>query len=229
MRYVLTGLLGAALLFGCGDDDGDDGDKTKPADSGAKDSGTQDAGNKDAGGGSMDASAPPLDAGKDSGSTPADSSVGGAMAVLDSKSGSTVKGSATFTVVNGVVTLNLSVTGAEQGLRGVHIHQMGVCTPDDASGAGGHWNPDTHVHGSGAPDAGATSHLGDLGNIEIGVNGAGTLTRSNPAWKLGDGSLYDVVGKAVVVHKNTDDLVTNTSDAGPGMSGARLACGVIVK
>jgi Cu-Zn family superoxide dismutase len=228
MRYVLTGLLGAALLFGCGDDDGD-GDSNKPADSGAKDSGTHDAGIKDAGGGSMDASAQPLDAGKDSGATPADSSVGGAMATLDSKSGSAVKGSATFTVSGGLVTLKLNVTGAEPGMRGVHIHQTGDCSAADASTAGGHWNPDMHVHGSGAPDAGATSHLGDLGNILIGADGAGTLTHSNPAWKLGDGSLFDVVGKAVIVHKNTDDLITNTSDAGPGMSGARLACGVIVK
>jgi Cu-Zn family superoxide dismutase len=151
------------------------------------------------------------------------------MAVLASKSGSTVTGSATFTVSGGLVTLKLNVAHAEPGPRGVHIHQTGDCSDPNAANAGGHWNPDMHTHGSGAPDAGATSHLGDLGNITIGADGAGTLTHSNPEWKLGDGSPFDVLGKAIVVHKNTDDLVTNASDAGPGMSGARLACGVITK
>jgi Cu-Zn family superoxide dismutase len=234
MRYVLTGLLAAALMVGCGDDDGGDGDKPA-ADSGAKDSGTNDSGVKDAGGSpSMDASVDSglLDAGlKDSGATTGDSSTPAttATATLESKSGSTVKGTAKFTVSGGLVTLTLDVTGAEPGMRGAHIHANPVCTPDDATGAGGHWNPTLHVHGSGATDAGAISHLGDLGNILINADGKGSLTISKPEWKLGDGSAADVVGHAVIVHKNTDDLVTDASDAGPGMSGARLACGVITK
>jgi Cu-Zn family superoxide dismutase len=228
MRYVLTGLLGAALLFGCGDDDGD---KPAPVDSGAKDSGTgTDSGIKDAGPGSIDGSVG-LDSGiKDAGpagdsSTPPTS----VIATLASKSGSAVTGKATFTISGKLVTLKLEVSGAEPGQRGAHIHQNPDCTAVDGTSAGAHWNPANHVHGSGTADAGAISHLGDLGNITIAGDGKGTLEISKPEWTLGDGAATDVIGHAVIVHKNVDDLVTNASDAGPGMSGARLACGVIAK
>jgi Cu-Zn family superoxide dismutase len=232
MRYVLTSLLGAALLFGCGDDDGD---TPTPVDSGAKDSGTVvDSGAKDAGSGSIDAA---VDAGRiDSGLKDAggagDSSVGAtsAGATLESKSSSTVTGVATFTTVNGVVTLNLSVSGASQGAHGAHIHVNGDCSAANASSAGDHWNPASHPHGSGAPDASTTSHLGDLGNVTIAGDGKGTLTISKPEWKIGDGSTMDVIGHAIVIHASQDDLVTQANaDAGitPGNSGPRQACGVI--
>jgi superoxide dismutase, Cu-Zn family len=227
MRYVLTGLLGAALLFGCGDDDGD---KPAPVDSGAKDSGAgTDSGIKDAGPtGSMDASTT-IDGGpKDAGPT-GDSGVTSASATLASKSGSSVTGKATFSISGKLVTLKLEVSGAEPGQRGAHIHQTPDCSAVDGASAGAHWNPANHVHGSGTADAGAISHLGDLGNITIAGDGKGTLEISKPEWTLGDGAATDVIGHAVIVHKNTDDLVTNASDAGPGMSGARLACGVIAK
>lgn len=226
MRYVLTGLLGAALLFGCGDDDGD---KPAPGDSGVKDSGAgTDSGIKDGGvGGSIDGGG--LDAGpKDAGPT-GDAGVSTASATLASKSGSNVTGKATFTISGKLVTLTLEVSGAEPGQRGAHIHQTPDCSAVDGTSAGAHWNPANHVHGSGTADAGAISHLGDLGNITIAGDGKGTLVISKPEWTLGDGAATDVIGHAVIVHKNTDDLVTNASDAGPGMSGARLACGVIAK
>lgn len=226
MRYVLTGLLSAALLIGCGDDDDD---KPAPVDSGLKDSGTTDSGIKDAGGGSIDGGG--LDSGlKDAGpagdsATPPTT----VIATLASKSGSSVTGKATFTVSGKLVTLKLEVSGAEPGLRGAHIHQTPDCSAVDGTSAGAHWNPDNHVHGSGTRDAGAISHLGDLGNITIAGDGKGLLEISKPEWTLGDGAATDVIGHAVIVHKNTDDLVTNASDAGPGMSGARLACGVIAR
>lgn len=230
MRYVLTGLLGAALLIGCGDDDG--GDKPSTGDSGAKDSGTvTDSGIKDAGPSSMDASTS-IDSGARDAATTGDASttpITSASATLASKSGSTVTGKATFTVSNKLVKLVLEVSGAEPGQRGVHIHQNPDCTAVDGTSAGGHWNPSNHNHGSGAPDAGAISHLGDLGNITIADDGKGTLEISKPEWTLGDGATTDVIGHSVIVHKNTDDLVTNNSDAGPGMSGARQACGVIAR
>jgi Cu-Zn family superoxide dismutase len=172
-----------------------------------------------------------LDSGlKDGGST-SDSSVGAtsANATLESKSGSNVTGTAKFVLSGKLVKLVVEVSGAEPGMRGVHIHQNPDCTAVDGTSAGAHWNPDNHVHGSGTADAGATSHLGDLGNITIAGDGKGKLEISKPEWTLGDGAATDVVGHSVIVHKNTDDLVTNASDAGPGMSGARLACGVIKK
>jgi superoxide dismutase, Cu-Zn family len=215
MRSFQIAALSAALLLGCGDDDGGE---NPPSDA-----------STDAGKGSVDAAVDSsIDAAKpDAASSDASAAVSGATATLASKSSSNVTGTATFTKVNGVVTLTLSISGATPGKHGTHIHVNGNCEPVDASGAGGHWNPDMRNHGSGAPDASASSHLGDLGNITIAGDGKGTLTVAKPEWTLGGGATTDVVGHAVVFHANQDDLITNMGDAGPGNSGGRLACGVI--
>ncbi len=135
---------------------------------------------------------------------------------------STTAGTATFTEENGKVTLKLDVTGATPGQHGAHIHAVGDCSDALANNAGGHWNPDTMNHGS--PDA-PSHHIGDLGNITIGQDGKGSLTISMAAWKLGDGSMTDVVGKSVIIHANPDDFTTQPT----GNSGPRVACGVIAK
>ncbi|HEX8820385.1 MAG TPA: superoxide dismutase family protein [Archangium sp.] len=140
---------------------------------------------------------------------------------LESRSGSSTTGTATFQEDGDQVTLMLEVSGATPGKHGAHIHQNGDCSAADASSAGAHWNPTTKTHGS--PDA--NHHLGDLGNIEIGQDGKGTLTLSKKEWKLGDGSSEDVVGKAIVIHAGEDDLVTDPA----GNSGSRVACGVIAR
>jgi len=140
---------------------------------------------------------------------------------LESRSGSTVTGTATFREDGDQVTLTLDVTGASPGAHGAHIHELGDCSAADASSAGPHWNPFTKVHGT--PDA--EHHLGDLGNIQIGQDGKGTLKLSKAEWTLGDGANTDVVGKALVIHAAADDLMTDPA----GNSGARQACGVIAK
>lgn len=140
---------------------------------------------------------------------------------LESKSGSAVTGSATFTESGSTVTLKLDVAGASAGLHGAHIHETGDCSAADAMSAGAHWNPSTKVHGT--PDP--AHHLGDLGNIDIGSDGKGTLTLSKAEWTIGDSASSDVVGKALVIHAGTDDLMTDPA----GASGGRQACGVIVK
>jgi len=142
-----------------------------------------------------------------------------AITTLESRSNSTTTGSATFTESDDKVTLELEVSGATPGLHGAHIHQTGDCSAADAASAGGHWNPATVTHGPADPG----HHLGDLGNIEIGQDGKGTLTVTKAAWKIGDGSPQDVVGKALVIHGGQDDLVTDPA----GNSGSRVACGVI--
>ncbi|WNG35323.1 superoxide dismutase family protein [Archangium violaceum] len=148
---------------------------------------------------------------------------GGAQATssLESRSGSSTTGTATFKEDGDQVTLTLEVSGATPGKHGAHIHQTGDCSAPDASSAGGHWNPTSHTHGPADPN----HHLGDLGNIEIGQDGRGTLKLSKAEWKIGDGSANDVVGKAIIVHAGEDDLVTDPA----GNSGGRVACGVIAK
>ncbi|MET0405679.1 MAG: superoxide dismutase family protein [Cystobacter sp.] len=140
---------------------------------------------------------------------------------LESRSGSTTTGQATFTESGDKVTLKLDVSGASPGKRGAHLHEKGDCSAADASSAGSHWNPATKTHG----DADPSHHLGDLGNIDIGQDGRGSLTVTKEAWKIGDGSAQDVVGKALIIHGGEDDLVTDPA----GNSGNRSACGVIVE
>lgn len=143
-----------------------------------------------------------------------------ARAVMESRSGSPVTGSADFVQKGSGVELTLRVSGASAGEHGVHLHQNGDCSAPDASSAGEHWNPDGHPHGG--PE-GAT-HAGDLGNISIGADGNGTLRLTRESWSIGPShGKHDVLGKSLVFHASKDDLASQPS----GNSGARQACGVI--
>jgi superoxide dismutase, Cu-Zn family len=157
--------------------------------------------------------APDIDAGGKVGAT--------ASAHLEPRSGNTtLSGDAKFTQTTEGVKLVLHVTGASPGEHGAHLHEKGDCSDPEAKNAGGHWNPAGHKHGSPPPEA---SHLGDLGNISVAADGTGHLVISSMAWKVGNGSPEDVIGKAVVIHGGPDDLVTDPA----GNSGPRIGCGVI--
>ncbi len=124
--------------------------------------------------------------------------------------GSGAAGMATFTLVEGVVTLEVAMTGViPDGDHGIHIHELPDCSAPDGASAGPHWNPLGDALSE--PPVPIEQQLGELGNIVI-AGGSGTLTLSKPGWTLGDGALTDVVGRALVVHRDLD--------AGP-----RIACG----
>ena len=144
-----------------------------------------------------------------------------ASAILEPRSGyEDMYGLATFVEApDGMLTLHLKVAGAPPGKHGAHIHAVGDCSAPDASSAGPHWNPKSDPHGPPEPHF----HLGDLGNLTVNKHGVGTLTISREHWHLGDGSDYDVIGKAIVVHELTDDLASQPA----GNSGARILCGVV--
>lgn len=143
-----------------------------------------------------------------------------AVAEIAPKSGSTLTGRAVFTESNGEIQLEVTIENAEPGPHAVHIHEIGDCSAEDASSAGGHWNPTGEDHGKwGVPPF----HLGDIGNIEVGEDGTGTLTMSTDRWSLGGGPETDVVGKALVVHSGADDFTSQPS----GAAGDRIGCGVI--
>lgn len=143
-----------------------------------------------------------------------------AEATLAAKSGNaTLAGTARFEGEKGSVQLTVEVTGAPPGDHGLHIHETGDCSAPDAASAGGHWNPAMNMHGM----AGASSHLGDLGNITIGEDGTATLTMTSAQWEIGTGGPHDVVGKALVVHAMPDDFATQPT----GNAGGRIGCGVI--
>lgn len=143
-----------------------------------------------------------------------------ATAVLESRSGSTVSGVASFAETGMQVALTLTVSGASPGQHAVHLHATGDCSALDATSAMGHWNPDMMDHG--LPTA-TPHHLGDCGNFTVGADGTGKLTITDD-WSIGTGDPNDIIGHAIIVHASPDDGVTQNP---PGNAGARQACGVI--
>jgi Cu-Zn family superoxide dismutase len=142
-----------------------------------------------------------------------------AVATLQPKSDSHVTGTATFMEKGNEVGIAVDVKNLPPGKHGIHVHEKGDCSAADASSAGDHFAP------GGGQHAGPTAqnrHAGDLGNIEAGADGSATLTITTDALRVGSGD-RDVIGKALVIHADPDDLTTEPS----GNSGGRIACGVI--
>ena len=130
-------------------------------------------------------------------------------------------GSVVFTETAGGVEISAQVMyGAEghAGLHGIHLHEVGDCSAEDYTSAGGHFNPTTVDHGG--PDA-EVHHAGDFGNIEIGEDGSGALELTSTMLSF-DGE-NSVVDRAVILHAAEDDLVSQPT----GAAGARDACGVV--
>lgn len=92
---------------------------------------------------------------------------------------------------------------------------------------GGHYNPRAERHG-GPPggDKEGRRHAGDLGNLTADANGRAVVrlvARDLQVWEL--------VGRAVVVHAGEDDLGKGGDEESlkTGNAGARVACGVIAR
>ncbi len=130
-----------------------------------------------------------------------------------------IQGSASFTDTADGVEIHVQVEGAPPGTHGLHIHETGDCSAADFTSAGGHFNPDGAAHGG--PDD-LERHAGDLGNIEIDDAGSGHLGLTSDLVTVAEGP-NSVVGRAVILHADADDLVSQPT----GAAGARLACGVI--
>lgn len=143
-----------------------------------------------------------------------------AMAVIEAKNDSGVSGSATFTTVEGQVMMTLEVSGATPGEHAFHLHEVGDCSADDGTSAGGHWNPTHADHGKWGEGA---FHLGDVGNLVVDDEGNGSMTVGTNLWTIGTGEESDIVGRAVIVHAGVDDFQTQPT----GAAGGRIGCGVI--
>ena len=146
-----------------------------------------------------------------------------AVAVLDSTAGNSAKGTIGFDAAR------RQGFRRRQGVRpraryacGFHIHEKGDCSSRDGMSAGGHFNPTAKPHGNPGIRPSTTSV---------------TCRRSSPTHRatrrfkrelapmsVGAG-VTEIVGKAVIVHKDADDYTTQPT----GNSGARVACGVIRK
>ncbi len=122
---------------------------------------------------------------------------------------------------NGPTLIVGKITGLEPGEHGFHIHEFGDLSQGCES-AGGHYNPDGVDHGD--LDEG---HVGDLGNIT--ADRSGTASFEIVAERIDLIGERSVVGRAVVVHKDEDDLGKggDAESLKTGNAGDRLACGVI--
>lgn len=147
----------------------------------------------------------------------------GAMAVLTTTDGSNkVIGAVGFAKKGDKVQVKGTFEGLTPGKHGFHVHEVGNCGPKDgkpAEAAGPHFNPKTQPH---ADRTDAARHVGDLGNIEANASGKAKINVGDSMVKL-DGA-DSIVGRAVIVHANPDDLKTQPS----GNAGSRYACGVVM-
>lgn len=123
----------------------------------------------------------------------------------------------------GLILLVKATGMAPNSSQGAHLHATGLCEAPGFTSAGAHLNPGVRQHGRDNP---AGSHLGDLPNLVVSSAGSGMLAvrlPGEPAEMLAQ--LFDSDGTAVVIHADRDDYRTDPS----GNSGARTACGVLVR
>jgi Cu-Zn family superoxide dismutase len=143
-----------------------------------------------------------------------------AMAALEpTTSGSTARGTVHFQELrDGGVEVQVDLTGVPAGVHGFHVHERGDCG-DSGNAAGGHFNPTSMPHA--APEA-ASHHAGDFGNVTAGSNGEVHTRFVSRSITVAE-SARSVVGKAVILHANPDDLTTQPT----GNAGGRISCGVV--
>jgi Cu-Zn family superoxide dismutase len=146
-----------------------------------------------------------------------------AKATMEPASGSNVTGEANFTEEEGTILFKLSVENLTPGEHAVHLHEKGDCSAEDASSAGGHWNPTMKPHGK--RESGGSFHKGDIANMNVGNDGKGSLELSIEGWSIGGADSTNIVGKSVIIHEKADDFTSQPS----GNAGGRISCGVIKK
>lgn len=142
-----------------------------------------------------------------------------ATATVRPASGSQVHGSVTFTQVGSRVRVVGEIAALTPGLHGFHVHEKGDCSAPDAMSAGGHFNPHGKKHGG---SESSERHGGDLGNLMANEYGRANVSIMVDGISVGKGT-DGVIGKAIVVHTDPDDLKTDPG----GNTGGRVGCGVI--
>lgn len=128
---------------------------------------------------------------------------------------SDVSGSVSFTKVEEGILVRGNFEGLEPGNHGFHIHEFGDCSSEDATSAGGHFNPGNNEHAS---PTSLERHMGDLGNLQADENGI-----ANAEFIDASLSLDKILGRGIIIHASEDDFETQPT----GDAGSRVACGVI--
>ena len=144
-----------------------------------------------------------------------------AETLLSPTKGNTASGTVVFSEAGNKLRVVAEITGLSPGPHGFHIHEKGDCSAPDGTSAGGHYNPTGKPHGN--PEH-AEHHAGDMPQLVADAKGVAKLVAYIDEVNLGNGE-GGIVGRSVIVHATADDFKTQPT----GNSGARVACGVIVK
>ena len=139
-----------------------------------------------------------------------------AHANLESKSGSTVIGSAEFEQLDNGLQIEYKIIGLRpNSIYGFHIHEKGDCSTPDAKSAGSHYHKVSDSGGTSLETAGAFA--GDLPQMTSNDKGIaqGRVTVSN----LSLNKINPVDNLAIMVHGGPDDVGKH--------SAPRIACGLI--
>ncbi|CAN1319690.1 Superoxide dismutase [Cu-Zn] 2 [Linum perenne] len=115
---------------------------------------------------------------------------------------------------NGATHVTGKITGLSPGFHGFHIHALGDTT-NGCNSTGPHFNPLKKSHGSPLDHE---RHAGDLGNILANEEGMFGIPLGGP---------HSILGRAVVVHADPDDLGKGGHELSKttGNAGARVGCG----
>jgi Cu-Zn family superoxide dismutase len=133
---------------------------------------------------------------------------------------SAITGNVTLTEEKGGLTVVAKVSNVPPGSHGFHIHAIGNCG-DVGKAAGGHFNPDKSPHGLYPMNGPMKAMAGDMGNLVVGADGAGSFSVFMPGLTLNDGK-YAVNGLSIILHEKADDFSQPSGNAG-----GRIACGII--
>lgn len=134
--------------------------------------------------------------------------------------GGKVTGTAKFEPTGNGIKVIAHIEGLKPNSKqGFHIHEFGDCTALDFSSAGSHYNPGSRQH---AGPENEESHAGDMGNLVSNDKGFADYEYNFTDLTIA-GGMNPVLGRAVIVHENEDNLVSQPT----GNAGARVACGVI--
>lgn len=140
----------------------------------------------------------------------------------------------------GKLSVSGRLTGIPAGFHGFHVHAVGICDPraTDPAGnvvpfttAGPHLDAGGHTHGA---------HSGDLPSLLVTTDGTTTTTTATD--RLSSALLFDADRSAIIVHAGPDNFANiptrysaagvpgpDAATLGTGDSGARFACGVLVR